>query len=710
MPRTVNKSIENNFLKGLITENTALNFPENACTETYNCVFDERARVSRRPSIDFEAGYTTKTINRTSSVVSGFTWYNVAGDGTVSLRVQQVGDILYFWNILSSSTAVSQGALSSNIDLNTYAVSGSVDPALNECQYASGNGYLFVVHPECDPIYVTYDTAAATVSATRITLQIRDFEGLNDTYETTFRPTSTVAGLSKEHKYNLFNQGWYFNSNAALTAWDTAFTTMPSNADIWWMYKNTNNAFDTATVANTDPGNSPAPKGHYILDVFNLDRTTASGVASITTVTLAKRPSTTAFLGGRVFYSGILASNYSSRLYFSNILEKVTTAGQCYQQNDPTSEDLPDITAADGGVITIFGTETIIKLWPLVNVLLVFATNGIWAITGGEGLGFRANDYTITKISSIPAISASSFIDLDGYPMWWNQDGIYLLTPGQGGGFDVNSLTDSTIKQFFNDIPVGSKRLARGAYNSLNKTVRWMYKTTTSSDPTLDYQFDGELSYNLLTQAFYPWTFTSTNPVQIQDIFVVKGTGGVQAQLNVLRDNGDTVQNDALADVIIFSLQSTIIEPEYKYTCSYAIAGPSYNFTFGSEVPERRKDWFSYDSVGVNYSSYFITGYKVHADASKYFQSNYVWVFLEQEDTSSCLMRGIWDWTTSASTHRWSSQQQIYKTSLANSTFNHKRLKVRGKGKSLQLRFDSVDDLPFTIVGWSIFETANAGP
>ena len=57
MPLNVAAQLENNFTRGLITEATGLNFPENACTETYNCVFHENARVERRLGFDYEDGF-----------------------------------------------------------------------------------------------------------------------------------------------------------------------------------------------------------------------------------------------------------------------------------------------------------------------------------------------------------------------------------------------------------------------------------------------------------------------------------------------------------------------------------------------------------------------------------------------------------------------------------------------------------------------------
>lgn len=717
MTRRVNIAVDNSFKGGLITEATGINFPQDACTESYNCVHDEKGRTKRRYGFDYEANYTTQAVATGDNSISGYTWNNVAGDGSLSIRVQQVGDTLYFYNI-TTSASLSENIISNTsdvlqtVDLNTYAVSAN-DPALNECQYAAGTGYLVVVHPQCEPFYVVCDPETFDITTTQITPKIRDLEGLDDGYAVTDRPTASVGTLTTEHKYNLFNQGWYFDSNAALTAWDTSETTMPSNADVWWLFKNSSGAFDATTIPNVYTGNAPAPKGHYILDLFNQDRTTASGISSITTVTTgSQRFSTSAFMNGRIFYAGLNYSGFSSNIYFTRIIETKDQLGICYQENDPTAEDNSDLLSTDGGVIKITDIQAVVKLVPLVNVLLVFATNGIWAITGSVGTGFSPADFTVTKISSISALGASSFIDIDGFPAWWNLDGIYVLKPsddtGSSRGFVVESLTDTTIRTFYNDIPSKSQKLAKGVYNPLEKIARWVYKSEDASGPETEYKFDRVLSFNFLTGAWYPWTIDITN-VAIHDVVLIKGEGGVQGVENVTTEDGFIIQDQTGDPVTSFGLTRFVIAPRFKFFVSKLDdSGATRSYTFAESRSTTYLDWYSYDTTGTDYESTFTVGYKIHGDTQRFFQANYVFVFLEQETNATCYMQGLWEFTTSADSNRWSTAQNVYNSALTNRAVNFRRLKVRGKGRALQLKFTSDTGRPFTILGWSLFETQNA--
>jgi hypothetical protein len=276
MPRQSGTVVENNFIKGLITETTPLQFPPNACTEALNVDFDLNGRVSKRRALDYEDNYKLLTTDNTGTdAITEYVWRSVAGEGDRSLFVLQKGRYIYFYDV-SNTPDISPNQLSTILDLDTYKPSSTDQiPSINPCGYASGNGDLIIVNQAIDPIYVTYSPATGTITATEIAIEVRDFRGLNDGLALTDRPTATVAGLisgNPAHYYNLHNQGWL--TGDALSQWDTALTTMPSNADYIGLFRSSDtDAFDAAIVTSYTGYNTPAAKGHNVLNAWQPDRT-----------------------------------------------------------------------------------------------------------------------------------------------------------------------------------------------------------------------------------------------------------------------------------------------------------------------------------------------------------------------------------------------------------------------------------------------------
>lgn len=705
MPQETGIVVENNFINGLITEATGLNFPENAVTETYDCEFDLDGSVYRRPGFDLEANYTTKDIDRENVAIATYLWKNVAGDGSVTILVIQVGNTLYFYE--TDGTGIfSTGAQSTTVTLTP--VGGAPVITTTEAQFSDGNGYLFVTHPYCDPVRVAYDIAAHTASGTTLNIKIRDFEGaLADPNAVDSRPTTTLGTMDVSHKYNLYNQGW---NTTNLTAWDTAQTTMPSNADVMWRFKDSSNNFDATTpsIARVNAGNTPAPKGHYILNLANQDRATASGITGVaSTTTSYHRPSVSAFFTGRVFYAGVNYTGFNSNIYFTQIIERLDQYEKCYQVNDPTSEDLFDLLPTDGGVISIPEAGTIYKLFTMPGGLCVFAANGIWFITGSQGIGFTANDYSVQKIANVATLSASSFVNVQGAPCWWNSEGIYMLS-GQGNIPQAQNITFNKIQSFFDGIPVPSKRFARGFYQPLTGVIRWIYRSTATSTLTKLYEYDRTLSFNTKTNAFYPGTISDSD-VKVNSIISTELITRPIQVLDVVDSLGDNVIDSLGNQVIAFSDSGSDELQFDKYLVSWA-DGSTYKFTFADKRNEEYVDWKSYDDIGVNYTSYFITGFKLRGQGIRRMQANWVRVFSRITDPVSFLFQGIWDFaTTGSSTGRWSSNQLVEHTDL-NYNNASKRLKVRGHGEALQFRVSSIAGKSFDIVGWVSTQSVNQQP
>lgn len=779
MPQQITTAVENNFTKGLITEATALNFPENGASDADNCEFTLKGNVVRRLGFEYEPNFSSRVQDRTNCAMATYKWNNAGGDGNTQIVAQQVGATVSFYR---SSTATIAAPLSTQllawtIPLASFAAPGVTFDTSKEAQFSDGNGYLFIYHPDCDPIYCTYD--AGTIVGNRIDVKIRDFQGVIDGELVSTRPST----LTTVHNYNLSNQGWTqgsawyassgtnwivatgsraltvlagipgitlgdavvlyghmafgfgganqylaygnvtsyvgttltinivgVNSSLAgfevedqvvsptnagyLGTWNTEVGGYPSNADVWWYFKNASNVFNPGTtLANVTLNTGNAPRGHYILSAFDQQRDLVSALAGITDVTTTKRPRTGTWFQGRVWYAGVDASqpatgnaNYTTwteSIYFSQIITEVTQLGNCYQTNDPTSQELFDLLPTDGGVIQIQGCGSIYKLFPIQNGMLVFAANGIWFITGSQGIGFSANDYTITKISAIKNISSTSFVDVEGLPYFWNEDGIYSVQPQQGGGLAVSTLTYNTIDSFYNEIPLSSKQYVRGDYDPINYTIKWVYKSDEAETVKSRYEYDRILNYNTANKAFYPYSIDISDPLfpYINGVIYVVGPGGVGAALST-----------------------------FKYPSS--IFTVSENILFAEEYRDNYADWNLAGTIfgGHQYDSYFVTGYKIRGQAIKRYQPQYVqmWSGVDEAD-SGYKIQGVWDYSISGNSNRWTTIQNISIPGTGYFSVVSRRHKIRGHGYALQFKVISQDGKPFDIQGWAVVDTVNQG-
>lgn len=212
MARKAGNVAENNFTRGLITEATGLNFPENAVTETWNCVFEPKGTVRRRLGIDLEAEAQTIPFLVAGAIVE-YLWEAVSQTGTRTFLVLQTGSAIAFYD-LSEGETISTRVKDFAVNLETYLAMPSTTFHERPCSFASGNGRLFIAHPNCEPIVVEYDEEEDDITQEAIIIQVRDFEGVDDGLE----PAEEPATLSPEHHYNLKNQGWYPDTVPVVTS------------------------------------------------------------------------------------------------------------------------------------------------------------------------------------------------------------------------------------------------------------------------------------------------------------------------------------------------------------------------------------------------------------------------------------------------------------------------------------------------------------
>lgn len=717
MPRNVGVSVENNFTKGLITEVTGVNSPENSVVESLDVIYDRRGRAMSRKGFRNEPAAVDVSVAtgvNSGPVRNEFLWETVAGLGSKAFLVAQIGSRLHFFEV-SSNAPLSSGFKSFSVNLLAYKISSFSDSDVgsNLASFTTGKGYLFVAHPMCDPVFVKYNNSTDTITTTKINIQIRDLEGVNDGLRVDQRPTS----LSVAHRYNLLNQGWYArirrgdnNYGQALDAWDRGRSDFPSNVDNWWYYTGTTTGgggnppgLEYLSLAAIDSrtglyGNTPAPKGHYIINAFQTNRASVSGVSGVQEKSSGGyRPSVVAFFAGRAFYAGVSATDFSSTIYFSQIIERDEQLGQCYQQNDPTSREIFDLLDSDGGTVKIQDLGNVIDLRVVGQALMVFATNGVWSISGSDNGPFKATDFTVTKISSFPAVSRSTIVDVGGLPVWWNYEGIFALSVEQAGlTTSVKNLSETTIQKFYDEIPPTSKMYAKGAFNEQEGVVYWIYKSIDDDDT---YRYDRILVLDAVTLAFYPLSIPS-GTFKISGITTVRGVTPQTVEDPVTTSSGDPVTTSGGDPVVINEVVGYKAgSKEFKF-----IKYTGNSLTFAEIMAD---DYLDFGSS--TYSPYFVTGYRIRGELIKRFQTNYLTVITEDISNGSCYIQGVWDYANHPNSGRYTNPQQVYRNRLLRD-YQKSRLKMRGNGRSLQFRFFGEGGKPFVIVGWVGWETSETAP
>lgn len=716
MARGAAITVENNFTQGLITEFTAMNFPENAITEGDNCVFSELGFVTRRLGMNYENSFqvhSMASLTANPNTLNEFKWTSVSEDGATTFLVQQVGDKIFFFAVLSN------GALSANkktfsVDLSTFAVGGASAVTISQklCQFASGKGFLFVVHPSCDPFYIEYTAATDSISTNRITIKIRDFEGVEDGYEIDERRTGNLAGIDAPHHYNLLNQGWYascgvFNvtsSTPVLPRWDAVKSDLPSNADIWWTFKDSRGSFEPQ-ITQFALTNTPAPKGHYIFDAFNIDRSTVSGVSGIPIQSSnGARPSNIVFYAGRIFYAGVNKSKFADKIYFTQIIEGPKQFGQCHQYNDPTSEEIADLLGSDGGVISLPNIDQIVTLKVIGDSLIVVGSNGTFTIGGADRGPFKATDYVVSYASTIGGVSPLSVIEVDNGLLWWNYDGIYGLTGNEvGTAFQATNVSKSTIQSILTNMPSANLQFVKGTYNKKDQIVQWLY-----SDQVLltGYNYNRILELNIQSKAFYTYTIDTTLGPRISGLITLSGQRAITSLENVTDNALVQVTNNAAQNVQIEVTSFVPNSEVFKYLTTGDISSGSPGLTYSQLFDDDLVDWesFAVGTNGASYTSYGVSGYRIRGDMLRPFQSTPIEFVVRNLETGRMLVSGIWDYE-----FRRSSTQELYIT-RPEVDYILRRVKLRGKGRSLQIKFESVGNNPFNLVGWSSFDTGASLP
>jgi hypothetical protein len=326
-------------------------------------------------------------------------------------------------------------------------------------------------------------------------------------------------------------------------------------------------------------------------------------------------------------------------------------------------------------------------------------------IVGSTGIGFTANDFSVTKVSNIPAISGSSFVEVSGSVAWWNLEGIYILSQQSGAvsSPSVQSITEQTIKTYYNQIPPSAKRRAQGWYNANEGTVQWLYREGEAADPTELYEGTHILNLDVLSNAFYKWSLPDDeDSPKIHSVFVLENIGGAPPTQEEVTAEGLSVTVDG-EDVTVFNISNLVNSPKFKYVTSVPTES-GFDFTFSEAWDEDYEDFASVEAQ--DFTSYFVTGYKIYAEGLRKFQAPYVSILSKGPESTSYKFNGRWNYANSGNSGKWSTQELVTHSDT-NLDFHRRRHKLRGFGRALQFKVTSVPGEPFDIAGWSTYVLGN---
>src|SRR6056297_14613 len=716
MPQQVSQKPTVQFNRGLITEAGELTFPEGASVDELNMTLERSGSRRRRLGVAYETSNELGPSLTKGEVTSVNVWENAGGVSGLNFVVVQVRNTLHFYK--ESSGALSANKESFTVNLSDFNRPSGFGASTVSVQTTELEGILIVASSEINTFRIDYDDDTNTISTSEIVFRFRDFEWQGDT--STYFEDTPFGSATDQRKYDTLNVGWWYTNAPYVAGTITGYGLWPKLSLPPFVGKRIENQggnsfFSGVTFREFQSGTSLTANGSFILDLYEQDRVAAASTVNMSPALPSNlntpetsRFKTVATYAGRVFYSGMSNRN-GDKIYFSQLLTGPENLGDCFQINDPTSEWLSDLLDTDGGVIKVSGAYNIRKLHVLGPFLIVFAENGVWVIRGVDDV-FRASEYSVNKITEVGIEDEGSFVSAEGRPYWWSKSGIHTLVPTEQGSLEETNISRSTIQTFWSEIPVSLRTKVRGAYDAFNARVMWFYPTlgeTTSG------KLNGVLTFDETLKAFYPWKVSDTSSEQyIVDPFFRTGSLTSELDFNVVDSNGDRVV-DSNGDPIVVTRSSRDF---VSSNITMLVRDTSGQLTFAEFTDTSFLDWGS-----ANYDSYAEGGYDFTGDLTLKKSPIYVTAYLEVTEEgltgtdetgytairpSSCFISSFWDFSTSSS----AAPQQAYRLkrfgSFNSGSFDYpntvttSRLRIRGRGRSFRLRFESEQGKDFHLLGY----------
>lgn len=557
------------------------------------------------------------------------------------------------------------------------------------------------------------------------------------------------------HIYNLWNQGWGEKRMEAadttdlinpIDAFHIEAEKLPAAGDTVGSALYPNSANDSNRTADrfhpkdliANPlGSTQAPAGRYVIDA--LDRGIGRRDAFLKDLkekgserqsdydmsfeNTFKGATTVSAYAGRVWFAGFTQDSpgstipLSSKILYGQVSDDNIL--NCYQAADPTSPEDFAIVDTDGGYVSIDGIDEVKRLVATDTSLLVFASNGVWVIAGVDGNSFTPTSSMVMKITSKGAVNAQSIVQVDSDVFYWAEDGLYRLISEGFATFKLEAVTKPSINELILDLRKEDFVGMSGAYDARAEKLVWIIDGSPSDSERRELVLN--LSFGSFTVNTYYKEDIGGATKEVLAIIDTPQFINAVAVDNIVAGNDNVVAGD---DNVVISLPEKTGNPaRIAYIGVETDVNGNSSVFFANTVRFDFKDWGTVDA-----EAYLLTGYVSGGDTSREKQIPKLTLHFNRTETtateegvlneSSCQVQSQWEWTNDAFAGKWSNPFQGYRLPRPQirgidqpiaegvqvvTTKN----KLRGRGKTVSLKFSTEENKDCQLLGWSMIAAAN---
>ena len=836
------------FIGGLNTEQSTVTDLPTYTSDELNCTIYPEGLRGRRFGMDIERdGVVSSSGIEAPTSFQGFLWKNV-GKTALDFVVYQVDTKLHFYDAATKPFSLSKN--STVLDISKYIVDIKRFYEY-PVKFVSGADFLLVVSKHLKPIMITYDFSNASFSMSEVDLKHRDFDGVEDGLKIDETPTN----LSDFHKYNLLNQGWTLQQIEQVHK-DKSY--YPANNMQWFVGKDNSGAFNTTELLNHYFGNTPAPKGHYILSYFDRDRSRASGiyggaarkltyayrntwksdrsfravviptftsefpssdgtatqatiqmtrlfrktwkrawgpwtgnvtlhieglnssnewvivrtathyfygtgegedgtqeiftmqwenstayqkyrlrcvfedlghgqggeaetrwpcgVTCVATLAIAEdgdpfvgnrittdnRVTDVAYMAGKFFY---LVND--TVLFSQTVTDEGKGYDKCYQDADPTSEEISDLLPTDGGYVKFQTMGDGMALKTFNRGVLVFGRDVVYGLISPSDGRFTATEYDTVELSRAGLIGPQSVVSVANSVYYWSPLGIFRIGVNQqtGSTMVAENITQLTIQRYYNNIPQYAKEAARAVFDFCNNRIYWFYPTDGSDLAKLD----GVLMYDLNYNAFCP--FKISDGGKVVAVFETVNSYEISPTL-YLRAGGKRI----VAGDQYVTAKEEVTDYNRFTAVGHCVLKDTNQISFGDFNSREFIDWdgSSFDSYMVSRpmtiiptgspNTYFNKQVPILQTLFKRTEEGTLTTPKKYIAASGAYIRMRWGWSLNDASNRWDMIQNAYRPQkdFMHDEYVESRMHIRGRGKSYQIEIRNDDNKNFRLAGMNL--------